>query len=117
MKDIFVQIKRLVPGDVEHLSKCAKDDGHGVISATHLVTKGEQTIGYIGSLPLVTCWLDTQRTNMRDALLVQNFWENIHREGGHPAIAVGCEPVSPFFPFLPKVGYLDINARALFKNL
>lgn len=119
MIEPLVQIHQCTPADLQHLEECAKLDGHAVIAPSYVVLKGEQTVGYIGVLPTVTAWLDTQRVQVRDSLVVQNFWENQLRANfpNMPVIGVACTQESPFFKYLPRVGYVDSKANVFLKNI
>ncbi len=103
--------------DLELLNKCASADGHAVIAPTFLIEKGPQVVGYLGLVPSVLVWLDTQRTNVRDSLCVMNFYENVLRQANSEIIGVPCVPNSPLKPFLPRVGYVDSGATLFLKNI
>lgn len=117
MTENLIRIYPCRPEDLDHLSKCASADGHAVIAPTYLIQKGDQTVGYLGIIPSVMVWLDSQRVNMRDSLAVMNFWENQITANGGGVIGVPCTENSPLRPFLPKVQYTDSQCKLFLKNL
>lgn len=99
------------------LVELAKQDNHAVIAPTYLVYKGEQVVGYIGTVPSVLLWLDTQRTHIRDTVMVANFFENAMMANGGQIIGVPCMENSPIRPFLERGGYVGTGAKFYLKNL
>lgn len=114
----LVRIRPCTAVDLELLTKCASADGHGVIAPSFLVEKGHQLVGYLGIVPTVTLWMDTQRTNIRDSLMTLNFFENHLRcSGGAQVVGVACQASSPYVKVLPRVGYVDMQTNVFMKNI
>ncbi len=115
---LFTRIHRVQLGEIEVLQKLAQADEHVVLGATHTVRKGQQMIGYVGLIPSVMLWLDTQRAKARDSLVVMNFIENQLRDGGSEVISIPCADNSPYHRFLPQIDYTNVGKMDLFlKNL
>ncbi len=114
----LIQITPCKDEDLEALSKVASADGHAVIAPTYLIQKDQQIVGYIGVVPSVLVWLDSQRTLVRDSIQVMNFWENILRAtSGASVIGVPCTDNSPLKPFLPRVGYVPTESTMYLKRI
>lgn len=113
----LLRVKPCKPEDMEMLIALAKADGHAVIAPTWLLFKGEQVVGYLGTVPSILVWLDTQRVGVRDSIMAMNFFENQMAANGAQIIGVPCVANSPLRPFLPKAGYSDTGATLFLKNL
>lgn len=114
----LVMIRPVREDDMPALVELAKADNHAVIAPTWVVEKGPQIVGYVGTVPSVLVWLDTQRTKVRDSLVVMNTYENIMRAQGAGIVAVPCMQSSPLHPLMPKAGYVASCDMTLFlKNL
>lgn len=111
-----VVIRRALVSELELLNKCAAEDNHTAIATTHIVRKDDGIVGAVGiaSVPQVFFWMDTKKTNGRDALAVVNFYENVLREHGATLISLPCPESSPFFEYIPNLGYADIGQYRLF---
>lgn len=111
------RIKPCRPEDVEMLVALAKADDHVVIAPTYLVEKGQNIVGYIGTVPSVLIWLDTQRVKVRDSVMVANFFENMMVANNAQIIGVPCAVKSPLRPYLASAGYVDSGTTLFLKNL
>jgi len=117
MNEPLLQIYPCKPEDVEALVKSATADSHEVVSPSFLLYKVDQIVGYIGYLPTIMVWLDSERCGIRDSLVTQNFWENHLRAQGIEVVGVACDTASPLHPYLGRVGYVGRSASLFFKNL
>jgi ketopantoate hydroxymethyltransferase len=114
----LIRIRHCREADVPLLQKVAEADNHTVLAPTFIMEKGEQLVGYLGLVPSVLVWLDTERVKGRDSLQVMNFYENWLSVNGHQIIAVPCVEKSPLRQFLPRLQYVDAGDTKLFlKNL
>ena len=104
--------------DMPMLKAWADQDGHAVIAPSYIVEKSEQIVGYVGIIPCVLVWLDSQRVKARDSMSVLNFYENTLASQQQAVIALPCVEKSPLRPFLDRLGYVDTGETKLFlKNL
>ncbi len=103
------------PEDVAQLEYLAKLDDHVVVGPTHVVKKDGELLGYIslGSIPMVLLWMDTKRAKVRDSLCVQNFIENMARNGGARQLCIPCATKSPCRPYMDKLGYTSYGQQDL----
>lgn len=113
-----IAVKPFREEDRTVLTKVCEQDGHRVIAPSFVVEKEKQLIGYLGIVPSVLVWLDSARTLPRDSLVVLSVFENIIRTTGGAIVCVPCTRMSPLFPFMSKVEYVDCGESVLFlKNL
>ena len=118
MTEHLITIRHVEAVDMPILNQLAGADDHAIIAPTMVVEKGPQIVGYLGTVPAVLIWLDSQRVKSRDSLIVANTYENILRAQGSDIIAVPCMNKSPLKPFLPKIGYTaSANMTLFLKNL
>ena len=82
IEERLVRLRPVQQGDLKLLHDLASADGHSVIAPTFYVQKGDSIIGAVGVTPSVHIWLDTQRTHVRDSLIVMNTYENILEQNG-----------------------------------
>lgn len=96
----------------QQLLRVAAEDNHLVIGPTHLVTRGEEIVGYgsIGGVMLVTAWVHTGKVRARDSWGLLNTAENLAAGLGAAQIALPCAESSPFHPFLDGLGYARLGA-------
>ena len=118
MIENMIQIRAVEEEDMSALQEMAKADDHAVIAPSLIVEKDGQIIGYLGMVPTVLVWLDSQRVKARDSLIVANTYENLLRAQWNGVIAVPCVNKSPLKEYLPKLGYFGATDVTLFlKNL
>lgn len=112
------KIRQIKVEDLEVLNKVAEADGHLVVGATHVIDKNKYLVGYVGFIPAITIWLDTQRVKGRDSAMVMNFVENRLVDQGYGTIMVPCAKKSPLRPYLPLIGHVSMgDSELFFKNL
>lgn len=103
---------------MESLTAAASADGHTVIAPTYIIQKEAQIIGYLGIVPSVLVWLDSQKAHIRDSIVAMNFWENMIRNTTNSqVIGVPCTNNSPLRPFLPRAGYIPTESTIFLKAL
>lgn len=125
----FPSIKPLKDqAELEELVKLASEDGHRVLSPTHIFRKGSQIIGYASICAIVPLcppgaqpqaaqvhvWFDTRCFHARDSFNIINSLENIAR-CACPArtLIVPCTPKSPFYGYMQGLGYSPIMETVL----
>lgn len=110
----MITFKFATKDDMPELTEAAKSDNHGVIAATHLVKKDGKVVGYVSfnAMPNVLIWMHSQRTNVRDALQVENFFETLAAPFG--SVCVPVPKTSPFHPLMTKKGYQDMGEGTVF---
>ncbi len=76
-------------------------------------------LGYlsIGVIPTVIVWLDSDRANIRDSMVVMNHYENAVADRGGQHIIIPCSECSPFRPYIERVGYVDLRVGMFLKQL
>lgn len=114
IQNLMPRIRLMKPEDYAPLVECAKADDHVVLAPNYVIEKGQQMVGYIGVIPCVMTWMDTQRMKVRDSAMVLNFLENQLAAGGSNLIAIPCLKTSNFHPFLPSVGYVKCEGTEVF---
>jgi hypothetical protein len=108
--------------DVEELkevARVAKEDGHGVIAATHLIQKQGEVVGYasIGAMPVVFTWLHSKKVKARETVALLNTAEAL-AAANSGVVCVPCMRTSPLFGFMEKFGYkLGGDYGLFFKRL
>ena len=89
----------------------AKDDGHNLLVPTHIVEReGSGTLGAVslGSVPFVTLWMDSGKAKPRDSVETVNLSLHLMEQKQVRILTVGCEQTSPFYPYMPKLGFQEI---------
>jgi hypothetical protein len=93
------------------LRELAREDNHAVFYPTEVIWKGGQRVGWfsVGAMPTVWAWMSTRRMKIRDSLQAINTVEAVCRRTGSPGVFLPCDEKSPFFPYLEKIGYVDLG--------
>lgn len=119
MSDL-VTIRKIVIEDLEPLTKAANTDDHFVYMPTHVVTKGNDYVGFISvsAMPMILTWQDSKRVKTTDSLKLIGFVEGACSQIGAGVMCMPCSPKSPYLTYLPKWGYkkfgnCDMFAKAL----
>jgi len=103
------------------LMEAARADGHGVISATHLVQKDGELVGYasIGAVPLLFTWLHTKKVRARETLGLLNTVEAVAAGKGARLVCMPCEESSPLFKYMESFGCTPAGGpyRLFYKRL
>lgn len=112
----MITVRPMQGEDVEPLSQAAKDDGHVVVGATHVVVKDGKLVGYVGAngIPMVGIWMDTKACTVLDSKRVMETYEASLRFHGVQSIIVPCMTSSPFFPYMEKAGHVKVCETTLF---
>ncbi len=115
MNDLQItQVRVCTPQDIDPLCKLAAVDNHAVIAPGYIVEKGQQIIGYVGVIPSLVVWLDSQRAQARDSRYALNVVENLLALQGQALVGLPCEDSSPLRPFLEKIGFVEMKNSSFF---
>lgn len=110
--DLLPQVRAIrTEAELAAVRAAAAADAHGVVAATHLVTKGGEVVGYgsIGGLMLLNVWVATGQVRARESAYLLNLAENIARDRGAKGICVPCSPASPFSGYMAGMGYTELG--------
>jgi ketopantoate hydroxymethyltransferase len=117
LQEQLLHVRTIRQEDVDVLHKVAAQDNHTVVAPNFILEKGGQMVGYIGMVPCVLMWLDSQRVKTRDSVTAMNFFENHLAVQGARVIALPCLPTSPLYRYIPQVGYLNCETQLFMKHL
>jgi hypothetical protein len=116
----MIEFRPVNESDLRELHAAASRDNHGVLAPTHCILKNGEIVGYlsVGGIPLVNLWLDSQQVKARDTLEVMAKGEDMAREMGWEHYITPCDPKSPLYRFVSKLGYQVLgSATFLLKKL
>jgi hypothetical protein len=105
---ILPQLRPIRPHELDPLIGAAAADNHKVIDPTHVLLKDGKIIGYASlqhHVSLVNCWISSQDAGPLDSLCALSAVESIVAEHGCRGIVLPCDPASPFYSKLQKLGY------------
>lgn len=119
-RTILVPLHRAANEEPERIAFRVKElaaaDNHCVIAPTHLMIKGEKTLGYLslGGLPNVHAWFDSKHPHTMDSLKMIETGEAILRDKGATAYSLLCAEESPFTPHLERLGFTKLGTTVLY---
>lgn len=100
------QMRRLRLADLEPLQEAAAGDNHIVIFPSHVAEQSGEIVGYasIGMVPLLHCWLHSQKVRARDSF---RLLREVEAEAARisPVVMMPCATTSPFHPLMHRLGY------------
>lgn len=102
--------------DLRALQAAALKDDHLVMAPSHLVrTEDSEIVGYfgIGNIPLLHCWLDSQRVRARDTVSLAQTTENMLWAAGATVIGCPVSPISPVYPHMARLGWHHLGDAQL----
>lgn len=102
------------------LVKAAGADKHQVIGATHVMTRGEEIVGYLSlaGMPMVHAWFSLQVKNPRHSREMIRHGETVLRERNVKTFTVAVSPDSPFSPNMERLGYKKLGITEIWvRNL
>lgn len=104
------------PAELAAVNAAAKADDHAVLAPTHMLVIEGRVVGYVSlfSLPVVHIWTDRKQVTVRDSLASLQQVEAVACDRGAKDIVTPCEPGSPYFPYLARVGFHEIGPVVLF---
>lgn len=111
-----VKIKPVVnQQDAVKAIKASRDDGHFIISPTHIVEKAGDIIGSFSLIKNPACffWMDSKKASIRDSLIAINVGENIARVQGEHILIAMSKDSSPFAKILNRIGYKPLDTMTL----
>lgn len=99
----------------EAVKAAAAADNHQVLAPTHAFRLGDTIVASasIGSVPTVHLWADSKSMNARRSLCCFRMVETFCQTLGYRAILVPCAENSPFYPFMPKLGFTRLGTSSL----
>lgn len=108
MRD-FIEIRPIDARQVALLERLAREDNHGVLAPTHVITKSGEIVGYFSvmGVPHVACWLSTKAMNARDSFTALNAVENQVALAGGGQFVLSVPPGSPMRGFFEEMGYVN----------
>jgi len=93
-------------GDYDLVRKCAEEDGHAVLTPTHMILKDDEVIGAFGmDVRCVSWWMDEEKSGKRDNLAAYQVLEALMSERGASAYLVPCEESSPYHKMMETMGF------------
>lgn len=98
--------------EVSALAHLANADKHQIIHPSHLILKDGETAGYLSifSAPIVLAWFSTKKCEARDSVRAIEAAEVFMRGMGRTHYLTTCDPVSPFFPVMERLGFKNMGA-------
>jgi hypothetical protein len=102
--------------EIEEIKRAARADGHLVLAPSHVVRNdGGDVVGYfgIGNIPLLHCWMDSQRIKARDTVSLAQTTENMLWATGARVIGCPVHPSSPMFRHMGRLGWMDLGQALL----
>ena len=103
--------------DFENLRAAAESDGHLVLAPTHVVTKDNILIGGLELIPSAFVWMDTRLAKIRDSLELMRFTEAHLASGGNRLMVLPCKEDSPYFKYVPQIGFSPLPHKLFIKGL
>ncbi len=93
-----------------------KLDGHGVPSITHVVVNDSEYIGAfsIAFAPCLFFWMDTGKAQAMNSYKAFKQSIKILADAGYPHPILLISEESPFYAYLPKMGYNFIGQGQIF---
>lgn len=116
-EQLFVQTRPLRSMDqLAELVSVAAEDAHTVIAPSHLVTRGQEIVGYasVGAIPMLHVWLKRGAVRPRESLMLLNLGEGLLAGKGHGNVIVPCWDGSPFAPYMERLGFSKLGATTLY---
>jgi hypothetical protein len=99
------------------LDASRRDGGHHAPLATHVFLRnGYEVIGAVGiAVPTLTFWAATTATP-------RESWQmtclaNARALGLHEKFLAPCDPASPFFKLMPRLGYRRLGSADFFEHV
>lgn len=110
-------MKRPTAMEVDQLRKLATAENHLVIHPTHVLKKNDNLVGYlsIGAMPIVMSFFSKQ-CQARDSMKFIEQAETHMRALGQSHYYTTCADNSPFFPFMQKLGFVDLGSTHILRK-
>jgi len=104
----LVCLDKIVDVETQTLVReAAAKDGHSCFGASHAVFKNGEIVGWasLAMLPVVCCWLDTEKVKARDTLQALNLAEHDLKARGIKEYVMLCAEDSPLYDAMPTMGF------------
>ena len=115
--DKFLDIRQIrTVEELQTLERAAKEDNHGVLKPSVSFQRGGHPIGYagIGTVPMVTYWMDTKQSTVLDSMTAWSFIEGQLHCQGQDLYMIPLRSDSPYFKLMEKAGFVKMDYTHVF---
>ena len=120
LSDHLVSVRPIkTAAEYDSIVTAATENGHGVLYATHIITKKGETVGYFSVGAFTTVWLHSDKVTPRDTSTLLVGLDALAAQIGLPNYTMICEETSPFYKVLPALGFTKNvgQGQLMMKNL
>ncbi len=111
-------IQRLRTSDVDALKTAAAADNHGLFFQSHIVTRAGEIVGSLSqSIPVHTAWLHSKKLSAAESFSAIRRLDEYLRLSDREKSLCLCSLESPFFEYMPRLGYREAFRGALFERV
>tara|TARA_R110000824_G_scaffold112387_2_gene261539 strand:+ start:85 stop:465 length:381 start_codon:yes stop_codon:yes gene_type:complete len=93
--------------ELEATVEAAKQDNDNMLYPSHIITKDDKIVGgwSLGAIPLVMVWNDREACSARESITHMHTIDAIMNDRGNKQYMIACNPHSPYFDKMEKLGY------------